>query len=1174
MNVKITKFTFLALLLATSGTIWAQVSTPLDIALRHVAQNYETWGLNAQDISDIAVTNQYQSKHNGVTHLYLTQRHQGIDVYNAITTFNILENGDVLHVGNRFVADLSQKVNTSQPVFNASQAVNFAAAHLGLVMTDDVRLIEQTGDYSYRFFGGSLSTTEFIDVNLVYQPIENGNLALAWNLAIDVPGSPDYWSMRVDAQTGLVINQNNYTIYCNQDKIPTHTHSASCNTRTALQNSVNKLTTTTTTTTDGAKYRVFALPAESPAHGDHVLVDEPSDPTASPFGWHDVNGSAGPEFTITRGNNVHAFYDGDADGTPPVNEVDGGPDLVFDFPYSADAEPGVQIDASITNLFYMNNMLHDIAYSYGFDEAAGNFQANNYGNGGAAGDYVNARGQYGGINHDPVNNATFGTPPDGGNGTMTMYHWSTGSRLLQVLEPVSIQGSYSTGSADFGPSPLDQPVQGEVVIVDDEILNPFNTDGCELPFANADDVAGKIAMIDRGGCFFEAKAANAEAAGAIAVIICNFEAEAMGMAGIADPDPEIPTVSLSSTDCALLRPFAGSGLEVYIGPNNDSGPEYLSADYDNGVIAHEFAHGISNRLTGGPGAAGCLGNLEQMGEGWSDFFTLVTSVQPDDVGTDRRGVGTYLIRQNNDGKGIRDYPYSTDMDINPFTYKNISAVSVPHGVGAVWCTMLWDMYWAFVDEYGEMGKDMAVQLVMDGMKMQPCSPGFIDGRDAILAADLALFNGDNQCLIWSAFARRGLGFFADQGSSENVSDGTESFDPRPTCIEELKITKTVTPLIDAGGEIDVNIRIINHKPETVTGVVVSDALAAGQSYVDGSAPFPATVNGDVVSFELGDMAYEDEIIFSYKIATTEDQYSIRYFFDDLEEATVGVWINQSVGSVPASNNWTLTEADAFSGDRSYFVENIGTESQQVLQTLFPQLVQGNNPALRFYHRYNTQGGFDGGVVEVSTDFGTSFAQVGPQMFRNGYSGPIDYGTFVVPNLSAFWGNSNGWVDTYVDLNDYADQEVVLRYRFASNEATGGEGWYVDDIELMDVFFYDTEACVSSDQGDQNCDLAPERGTIVQSQLPTSVVELEESKVSFSVFPNPADDIINIQLNSASNTEVQIRVFTADGREVLSLKRAVNGLVVTPLNVASLAEGFYFVEVATENEVAVEKVVLK
>jgi len=73
-----------------------------------------------------------------------------------------------------------------------------------------------------------------------------------------------------------------------------------------------------------------------------------------------------------------------------------------------------------------------------------------------------------------------------------------------------------------------------------------------------------------------------------------------------------------------------------------------------------------------------------------------------------------------------------------------------------------------------------MQLVIDGLKMQSCNPGFIDGRDAILAADMAVNGGANQCLIYTAFAQRGLGFSAEQGSNFSRTDQVEAFDMPPT----------------------------------------------------------------------------------------------------------------------------------------------------------------------------------------------------------------------------------------------------------------------------------------------------------------------------------------------------------------------------------------------------------
>ena len=169
-------------------------------------------------------------------------------------------------------------------------------------------------------------------------------------------------------------------------------------------------------------------------------------PVASPYGWHDDNGSPGAEYTITRGNNVYASEDIDDDNQPGYSP-DGGAGLVFDFVKPNTQNTADWLDASITNLFYMNNIMHDVYYQYGFDEQSGNFQANNYGNGGADGDEVNAQAQDG----SGLNNANFGTPPDGGNPRMQMSIWDQAAtpRMFYVDNPQSIAGRYESGAADF-----------------------------------------------------------------------------------------------------------------------------------------------------------------------------------------------------------------------------------------------------------------------------------------------------------------------------------------------------------------------------------------------------------------------------------------------------------------------------------------------------------------------------------------------------------------------------------------------------------------------------------------------------------------------------------------------------------------------------------------------------
>ncbi|GAL00105.1 metalloprotease MEP2 [Nonlabens ulvanivorans] len=195
-------------------------------------------------------------------------------------------------------------------------------------------------------------------------------------------------------------------------------------------------------------------------------------------------------------------------------------------------------------------------------------------------------------------------------------------------------------------------------------------------------------------------------------------------------------------------------------------------------------------MTGGPANPSCLSNNEQMGEGWSDWFSLIITIEPGDLGTDIRGIGTYATNQSVTGPGIRNFPYSTDFNINPVTFgdTNNANFSAPHGIGSIWASMLWDLSWRFISDYGydpdlfngTGGNNIAMQLILDGMKLQPCNPGFVDGRDAILQADMIANSGVNSDRIWEVFAARGLGFSATQGDSNNRFDQIEAFDtPAP-----------------------------------------------------------------------------------------------------------------------------------------------------------------------------------------------------------------------------------------------------------------------------------------------------------------------------------------------------------------------------------------------------------
>ncbi|MEO1259701.1 MAG: M36 family metallopeptidase [Bacteroidota bacterium] len=1182
MKLKSTLLPFLLMMLFAGSTLLAQVAPPLDIANSHIRSNFDQWGLTMDDVQDVAVSSVTYDESTGISRVYLIQQHNGVPVYNAIINVNITKEGKVFHVGNRFEARLAENVNTTIPIISASQAVKNLATHLGLT-ADQVQLIEQTGQNEFLFAKGNLATDD-IKVSLSYQPTDE-NVRLAWDVTFFPVKSSDMWNTRVDATTGKILNETNWTVYCNVDgRSFARTGHHNCSNH---EHSFGTASTSSAALT-GASYNVWPIPVESPIHGARELVKDPHDLDASPFGWHDVNGVDGPEYTITRGNNVHAYQDSLGQNASVGDEPDGGMDLLFDFPYDELDEPFKYVDAAVVNLFYFNNIMHDFAWHYGFDEAAGNFQFSNYTGQGLGGDFVNAEAQDG----SGTNNANFATPPDGNNPRMQMFRWNIAGSAFRVDEPASVAGDYtfSTPTAgDWGDgayiTDMTSVVEAEVAIADDGVSEPLPTDACE-PIQNGSELLGKVALIDRGGCEFGFKAARAEEQGAVAVIICNFEDGLIGMgAGAEGANVNIPAIFMGNSDCQTIRQFAGNGLLVSFELPMITGPAQFDSDLDNGVIAHEYGHGISNRLTGGPDQAGCLFGSEQMGEGWSDFMSLTTTARPGDVGQTPRGIGNYVDGLPTTGGGIRRFPYSTDMSINPLTYSWAPGESVPHGVGAVWCTILWDMYWALVDKYGfdedlikgTGGNNLATRYVFEGMKNQPCGPGFVTGRDAILKADSVLNDAENSCLIWGVFARRGVGFSADQGGTD-IGDETEAFDVPCPCRDRITVTKSVTDFIEAGEEIDVTVFVSNCKVDPITNVEVSDIMPDGTNLVAGSANLPVDVQGNTLVFNLGDMPFGAEQTITFKLSTDPDQWSERLWIDEVVDFSAEDNMEIGfIGPVP-DNAWQVTtQFGGYTGDYSWYMEAIPTESRVYIQQIEDQAftVTGDRPVLRFWHIYNTEAGVDGGVLDIKNVNDDTWQQVPDQIIRNGYPGLIQYGTFVVPNLQAFSGNSGDeFIPVYVDLSDWAGQAIHLRYRYGSDAANGTNngGWIVDDIEYQDLLAYNGEVCVTTDEGDNVCTIAPEEGTIVDSREVNNTFE-ELKDLSISTYPNPVNDLLNIAVESDRQQDIEFSLMTIDGKIVSRQMMQAYGKQFIQLNVSSYPAGFYFLKVATDEGTAVQKVVI-
>ncbi len=573
-------------------------------------QHQALLGLTLSDLDGLEETDRVVSRSSGALHLYLRQTHGGLSAYNGQLQVHFNRDGEILSVNNGLLPGLAQAVNTLVPAVDAAAAVSGAIQHLGLKAAPPKVIDGAFKDAGRSRVSHEGLSLEPIDAQLMLLPIRAGEARLVWRFELHTLDQQHVFDFTVDAVTAQVwtrfdqVAQDSYLVYPQPTESPNH------------------------------------APPGPPTDTRQTALN-PANSAASPFGWHDTNGSTGAEFTIMRGNNVHAYEDSNGNGAPPATQPDCGAGLNCVFPLDLTLAPSTYRPAAVANLFYWNNVIHDVQFQYGFDSAGGNFQVNTYGGGGVGGDDVRAEAQDGGA----LNNANFFTPADGSRPRMQMYLWNTAS--------------------------------------------PF-----------------------------------------------------------------------------------------------------LDGDLDAGVIAHEYGHGISNRMVGGPANVGCLSNLQQAGEGISDWFSLVYTHQLGDEATDGRGIGTYVLNQATNGPGIRTQRYSTDPTVNTWTYASINGMGVPHGVGSVFAQAAWEAYWALVDHWGfdpylydaagGAGNQRMLLYLTQGLQFTNCSPTFTDLRDGIIQAAMVNYGGVDVCRLWTAFANFGLGTDAISGGPNSLSP-TNGFAVPATC---------------------------------------------------------------------------------------------------------------------------------------------------------------------------------------------------------------------------------------------------------------------------------------------------------------------------------------------------------------------------------------------------------
>ncbi len=933
----------LFIILSMSVTFYAKAQTDdVTVARQLVSKTGEALGFSKDDPDNYIVSSSYLDKETGIRMVYLIQSYKGLPVYNQMLVL-AYKNEKLISKAGNFNFSIEKLVNTKSaiPVIAATIAVNTALSDRKLA-TSKMPVIINTNEKGQKIeFNDMGISRENITAELMWVPVEKSNqYRLAWQIYIIPNSTSDYWLVRIDATDNTTLGMDNLTAYDNWDHPAedhfSNTSSVSSKELPELYYAINNLFDFKTISKheqqlnnsplliSGATYRVIPFPAESPIHpgGNAALRTDPwtaAPGNATSLKWH--TGLTATDYNYTRGNNVWAYQDQPNDNAGSIAESANStttPDpLTFDFVPNFTVAPiqttPVQNQQfNITNLFYWNNVIHDVMYEYGFNEVSGNFQDDNQGRGGAGNDHVNAEAQDGG----GTNNANFATPVDGSSGRMQMYLWN--------------------------------------------------------------------------------------------------------------------------------------------------GTPQLDGDVDNGIIVHEYGHGISNKLTGGPANSSCLQNAEQMGEGWSDYYALMftqnwATATLNTGFNSPRGIGTYALNQAITGLGIRSQKYCTDFTINNKVYLT-SLPSSSHSRGEIWCATLWDMTWSIINQVGTInpniynvagggGNTIAMKLVTEGLKLQQCSPGFISGRNAILQADQNLYGGAYRCTIIAAFAKRGMGTLAAEGSTSSNTDQVVDFSGGGAFVT---LTQNGIIAVPEGQNIIYNNKVTS-ECSALSNYTLRDTLPLNVSFLSATNGGTYNAGTRVVSWPVN-LAASSTGNYGFTVNINAGSYFTPLSLIDESVPTTTISGSWATASTTA-NVWTAHNLRSKSPPNSFFTPDVAIVSDQTIATTNSFALGANPPVLSFWHWYNTESTFDGGVLEISTNGGTSWADIGAANFtQNGYNATISnsYSNPLGSRL-AWSGTTGSFVESKVSLAAYANQSnVKLRWRFGSDNSVAATGWNLDDINLTSI----------------------------------------------------------------------------------------------------------------------------
>jgi hypothetical protein len=577
----------------------------------------------------------------------------------------------------------------------------------------------------------------------------------------------------------------------------------------------------------------------------------------------------------------------------------------------------------------------------------------------------------------------------------------------------------------------------------------------------------------------------------------NFQTNNFGRGGIGND-----RVSAEAQDCSgasnanFSTPPDGfrGRMQMYIftnpTPDRDGS---LDAD----VVIHELTHGLSNRLHGN--ASGLSSNMSAgMGEGWSDFYALSLLSEPTDPLNGVYPAGAYST--NNSYYGIRRFPYAIRSSVggannrphNPLTFADVdatqrdlndgafppaflgSSADQVHRMGEVWATTLWETRARFVNRLGwQEGNRRFLQIVTSGMKLAPLSPTFLQERDAIIAAARAGNNAAQDIAdIWEGFRIRGMGFNAKvlvAGTGIGDTRVVESFDPPNVSLSSNTPISDVAPggngngFFEPGETLTINVPISNNSGSTINNVTVS--IVGGGTGDYGSIPDNQTVTRAINYVIPSSTACGVELTITINVSSSIGQYTetrsiltgqpvsapLEKFDGVTAPALPNGWTSAQTGT---GVNWVTTTSTADSAPNAAFIQNTGNAAGGSDLESLTITITSSAAILKFRHNFNTEGGWDGGVLEISINGGAyrDIMTAGGRFIEGGYNGALGINKNPLDGRAAWTGNSNGFISTSVRLPASANgQPVKFKWRFGQDDNTANIGWFIDTIDLVNSY---------------------------------------------------------------------------------------------------------------------------